>query len=290
MSQRYEIVVGEKITWVAHAIKDHQEFQRRARSVAQDLGPDAIEVLPRFFHHPPVQPGEQKNPSGRLGQWLATCQAAIFEILYFLGEPALPLLRRVAYGSYDWTQPLAIDILCRFAMEGLERERIDQELGEAIPEINYDAVLYSREYLAKVTLTAPKIRVAYKNLIEECLDDNEPEEVLELIEPLAQYNASICAPYELILRQWMRGENLREQTPIEEKCGTKVEEGQQIPELQEGQVYVSSVMYNSVRAALILSHLYPHDTEVRERIKNLSKHYPDPRVIEELRVYLQQFK
>jgi hypothetical protein len=48
---------------------------------------------------------------------------AAFEILYNLGEAALPLLRKIAFGEYDWTQGNAIEILRRWAAEGVDREQ-----------------------------------------------------------------------------------------------------------------------------------------------------------------------
>ena len=60
-------------------------------------------------------------------------QFAIFEMFYFFGPASLPVLQRVAYGPYDWTQGNAIEILCRLAADGIDRKRVVDELVARMP-------------------------------------------------------------------------------------------------------------------------------------------------------------
>ena len=59
------------------------------------------------------------------------------------GEAALPVLRQVAYGEYDWTQGNAVEVLIRLAATGIEREQIIAELRREFPTFQYEATLYS---------------------------------------------------------------------------------------------------------------------------------------------------
>jgi hypothetical protein len=77
------------------------------------------------------------------------CQFQAFAILYNLGEAALLLLRKIAFGKYDWTQGNAIDILCRLAAEGVDRERTISELCRELPDMRYEAHLYALGLLLK---------------------------------------------------------------------------------------------------------------------------------------------
>ena len=64
-------------------------------------------------------------------------------MFYYLREAALPVLRRVAFGEYDWTQGNAIEVLCRLASESVERDQIIAEVRREIPKMRYEALLYA---------------------------------------------------------------------------------------------------------------------------------------------------
>src|SRR5262245_3020415 len=131
------------VTSVAVLIDDADQFSARAASVAQELGPAAIAELATRFHSPPraEPPGfgiEQRGLSG----WLSAWQFAIFELFFHFGPAALPVLRRVAFGEYDWTQGNAIEVLVRLAAVGVERGRILDELRRVVPVIRFYVQLF----------------------------------------------------------------------------------------------------------------------------------------------------
>jgi hypothetical protein len=64
-------------------------------------------------------------------------------LFFHFGAAALPILRRVAFGDYDWTQGNAIEVLVRLAAVGVDREQIVAELRREFPRIRYEAQLYS---------------------------------------------------------------------------------------------------------------------------------------------------
>lgn len=131
------------IRWVAASIRDEAEFPKRASVAAQRLGPTAILELMYLFHSESTPPAELADRFPGLGDWMAARQFAIFEILYVLGEPSLPALREVAFGEYDWTQGNAIEILCRLAADGMQREAIIEELKRELPHLREEALLYA---------------------------------------------------------------------------------------------------------------------------------------------------
>jgi hypothetical protein len=76
--QRYE----ENIRWVAYALFEPDEFMRRARTAASDLGPRSIETLARLFHSEHSPPAEIADQFPGLGDWISARQFAIFEMFY----------------------------------------------------------------------------------------------------------------------------------------------------------------------------------------------------------------
>lgn len=148
----------DRVRWVATAIGDPMAFQERARLVAAELGSGSIDILATLFHSeytPPTEALRAQFPG--LGQWMTARQFAIFEIFFFFGAASLPVLRRVAYGPYDWTQGNAIEILCRLAAEGIDRERIVEDLMAQIPDLREEALLYAAGPLIERSRSEPAV-------------------------------------------------------------------------------------------------------------------------------------
>jgi hypothetical protein len=132
------------VSSVAVLIDDADLFRARAAAVARELGPSTVEELATRFHSPPrpEPPGFGYEQRG-LGGWLSIWQFAIFELFFQFGAAALPVLRRVAFGEYDWTQGNAVEVLVRLAAAGVERERTVADLRREFPTFRYEATLYS---------------------------------------------------------------------------------------------------------------------------------------------------
>jgi hypothetical protein len=132
------------VTSVAVLIDDADLFRGRAAAVARELGPSAIGDLATRFHSPPrpEPPGFAYEQRG-LGGWMSAWQFAIFELFFQFGAAALPVLRRVAFGEYDWTQGNAVEVLVRLAAADVERERTVADLRREFPEFRHEAMLYS---------------------------------------------------------------------------------------------------------------------------------------------------
>lgn len=133
----------DAIRHVAAVVHEPEDFAARAQAAAEALGPGAIEILAGEFHTEHTPPPELESAFPGLSHWLSARQFAIFEIFYHLREAALPVLRRVAFGEYDWTQGNAIEVLCRLAAEGVDAERTVADLRREIPGMRYEALLYA---------------------------------------------------------------------------------------------------------------------------------------------------
>src|SRR6476646_833988 len=85
----------DAIAAVAQRVADRSAFTALARDAAGRFGPSAVPVLRKRFHKTSPSPPEFDHPKAPLGAWLGAWHSAIFEILYHLREPALPLVRKV---------------------------------------------------------------------------------------------------------------------------------------------------------------------------------------------------
>lgn len=166
---------AEKIRWVAASIHESDEFRSRARAAANELGADSVEMLSTMFHSEHSPPKELAGKFPGLSDWIAARQFAIFEIYYHFRGAALTVLRRVAFGEYDWTQGNAIEVLCRLAAEDVDRDQIIADIRREFPSIRYEAQLYAIGPLLKQA----KDNTALAEVLREFGDMPEYQDILQ---------------------------------------------------------------------------------------------------------------
>lgn len=157
-------------------------FRELAKHSSENISMDTISQLEALLHSPPAEPEAIKEMSLGLGQWMALCQFAIFELIYNMGEQSLPFIRKVAWGEYDWTQGNALELLIRFAASGVQRDLILTEFTQNFPNIREEAQLYAINPLLDDLQTDDKFNnvfaellkiEAFKAAYDEVVDDYE---------------------------------------------------------------------------------------------------------------------
>ncbi|AON55809.1 hypothetical protein [Herbaspirillum seropedicae] len=161
--------LSEKIHWVAEVISGPPEFERRAGAAAKDLGQFELAGMEAQIHVESIPPKHLEEKFPGLGQWLTARHFAIFEILFFVGSPALPFLKKVAFGPYDWSQGNAIEILCRIAAQDANQHEIVSSLSMAAPTLRHEALMYA--------LGPLKARASHDDAIRQVIDQliTQPE-------------------------------------------------------------------------------------------------------------------
>jgi hypothetical protein len=155
--------IDDLIASVAVLVDAPEQLRVRAQIVAEQLGIGSIPQLRlRLRKIPPAPPGFGPETRGLSG-WIAIWLYAIFEILFHFRKAALPLLREVAFGEYDWTQANAIDILCRFAEAGIERRQIVGELCRNVPGMRFEAQYYAAPYLERLAEQEPRLMEMWRS-------------------------------------------------------------------------------------------------------------------------------
>lgn len=149
--------LDDAVRSVVVLIDDQHAFRAKAKDAAEWFGPSAIPGLRRRFHRPvEAPPGFAMRERG-LTAWLSYWQFAIFEIVYHFREQALPMLRKVAFGEYDWTQGNAIAVLCRLAAEGVDRDRTLADLKRKMPLMREEALDYAAVELLELGASDPEV-------------------------------------------------------------------------------------------------------------------------------------
>lgn len=176
--------VKNEIVKVASNFENPEAFTEQAKESAELLGSASISQLVKYFHNNPDEPEALKSVTakyGVFGVWMNICQNAIFEILYYFEEDSVRKLNEIAFGEYDWTQYKAIDILCRLANEGVQKDlflnRIEQEIGDFRWEA-YIPTLYS---LAK--MKDDRVKKIFIAELQICIEDDDFSSFIEILEP-----------------------------------------------------------------------------------------------------------
>ncbi|MCA9005399.1 MAG: hypothetical protein KDA70_09030 [Planctomycetaceae bacterium] len=147
--------------------RNHERFCELAREESASVSIRQLDQLRSMFHNPPPQSEVYDVKQHGLGGWLSACQFAIFELVYNLGEETLPFIREIAWGEYDWTQGNAIELLLRFAAEGVQTEEILAEIKTNFPQIRFEAQLYCMQPLLPKLEQDAQLRVVFDELRNE---------------------------------------------------------------------------------------------------------------------------
>ena len=211
-------------------------------------------------------------------------QHAIFEILYHFREASLPVLRKIAFGPYDWTQANAVDVLCRLAAEGIETETIANEIIKDIPNWRYEAILYTINSLAQFAPRAPNVMNSLHEMVKEWASD-DPIEAMDILEPLAKHAPDAARKHENLLRGIMReaGEGTRSPLADGQVVELQSDDGQTIVGAAAGPSHPSIPDYHAIRSALILQQLFPADDEVLAKLTDWAENHPEQQVRSELK-------
>lgn len=277
--------VGRHIAHVASALKDPAEFSRRAQQSAEQLGRKAVSKSKPYFWTPPPKPSEPAGKFEGLGEWMSMCQAAIFEIWFYLGSASVADLRKVAFGSYDWTQAYATDALCRLAVQGLETHETALGVMKALPHWRYEQVMRVCGRVAELAAKSDVLLHAYDQLIES-YKASDPVDGLELVSALAEYHPThVKTLYYEFLRNLAQGVGLEHRTPFDDGHVVPTPDGRGFV-AKGGPTYPLVADYHRIRATILLHKLQPTDEALTRRLQAWSTEHPDALMRKELTALL----
>lgn len=123
------------------------QFFDQTKKFAAVLTPNDLSLLRSRLHaNLPVPENVDKAQLGLTG-WLSASQYTIFEVIYHIGIPAVPMLKEIAFGEYDWIQANALDLLTRFYMDGKLPVEIIDEIDSNLGDMRYESHLYYAQHL-----------------------------------------------------------------------------------------------------------------------------------------------
>ena len=88
----------------------------------------------------------------------------------------MEVLRKVAFGAYDWTQATALEVLCRLVVAGRAPETTLSEIEERLGAMRYETHLY----FARALLLRGKKDSRYLDILHRCQHPGFREALQEL--------------------------------------------------------------------------------------------------------------
>ena len=263
------------------------EYVQRAQKAAQDLTPEQLTNLPKFFHdnRPDIPQDQAERFEGFSGSidWMAAVQRAIFAIYRFCPDVSLPIVRDIAFGVYDWTQITALETLCVFARAGIEREQIVEEITDAIPRFRREALMPAISYVSSVGYAHPKLIQLLEKYIHEETQGGDPVDAMRFITGLAKVDRESGKKYELLLHDLMNGKGLEDRPPILD--GAVVNDSGEA--VSWGRSGPPPAQIHQINAALLLWYLFPEDKEALDNLKDWQMNHPDEQIRKSLQYRLK---
>lgn len=146
----------------AVAVKDQEAFETLAREEAATLTLLQLKGTYRLLHHPPPVPADVTLSSEPGSEWLAACQYAVFELAYHFYPDTESFVRETAFGEYDWTQSTALEVLCRWYLDGKIGPAIIEEIDTRIHDMRFE----TQHYLAQALLHRNKKDPRFTGIVQ----------------------------------------------------------------------------------------------------------------------------
>ncbi|WP_276484294.1 hypothetical protein [Paraflavitalea pollutisoli] len=148
-------------TLAAIAVKDQDAFEAAAREQAGNMTLPQLKEMYHLLHNPPPVPEGVSQPDAGGSEWQVACQYAVFELAYHFYPDTEAFVREAAFGEYDWTQSIALEVLCRWYLEGKLPVSIIEDIDSRIQDMDYE----TRHYLAQALIHRNKKDPRFTDII-----------------------------------------------------------------------------------------------------------------------------
>ncbi|AWB43492.1 transcriptional regulator [Paenibacillus sp. CAA11] len=275
-----DTAVPEAILSVGGLYDQQESFTEEARKWAGMLGGEALPLFRNYFFGSTLQkPDSLAGKYEGLGDWLHIQQDAIFEIIYHYKEKAIPMLYDVAFGVYDWTQYKAVRVLTRLAAEGIQTDRIVEDIVSHVDDFRYEAQMPTFYYLSSLKGNEKVASLLERHFLENL--EYDPIDAFDLFASLYRCSPDTARKHEDFLKVLARGEGLEGRSPLlDGAIGTTDEQGHQEYHWPDGEPVEE---HHQIRAASFYYQLNPEDEEINRLLDRWEKQHPEDQVREYIR-------
>ncbi|ODT68176.1 hypothetical protein ABS71_09985 [bacterium SCN 62-11] len=268
-----------RIRWITEGSLIPDEQSSRARIVAAEMMPEDFDLISSVLRLEFSAPAHLKEQFSEFCSWADARFESIFLMLRQCGAAAVPVLRRITTGVYDWQQGMALGVLADLASQGFDTEATAQLVSRELKYWRYETLQRGLNGVCKLAACNESVADALLKLGADWGKD-DPIEELGILETLSVFAPNVAARREAELYNLMRqaGRGVP-RPPILE--GFVVDEaGEVFGELPEASGLTED--YHAIRAALALNRIYPDRPEPREQLEHWRDHHGNKSVREQL--------
>jgi len=260
--------VRKQVEAVVRKFDTPKEMQAAAQKSAELIGEQRMSLLFYLLQENRLPSAESEQDNGHVGLLLHhVYENAIFEIMYYIGEPAYQLLANFAFQSDHKMPYKAVEVLCRLAVDGIQTNatlkaingRIDYQSNKEILPILHALSLIKNN--KQVNAIFSRITRRY---LENC--DRHPKNLRRAVS---------------IIRRWAYSDEKapRKHIPLLRKLAFGKYRSRKKPVCSP-----EALKFQQVRAALVLNYLEPYD----EKVQDLFNRWLVLEENEEIRMYIAE--
>ena len=261
-----KLIVGELLKVVDNSIS-FDMMQLAAEDAAKIIGVENIESLTNYLHERVAKPTWIKGRYDGLGEWRMAIENAVLMILFTFNKYGVDELLKIA-NSNTQNSLKAINLLCKNAEKGIEKEKIIDSIIYIMREFEDDKISKTLDFLSQVR------------------NDQKVEKVLDAYYKKYIYDNNIEGAYDTTINLInVKGEFSKEQLTLLKAIALSDNKLKSYLVLKEddGEIDLSSVSDDlRLRATLSFYSLHNLDEEINSRLMYLRDNSLDL----ELRKYL----
>lgn len=172
-------LIVEQVLMVINNHKNFEDIEKVAAKAAANIGKEYIEKLSTYIEGKISRPSYMKDRYDGLGQWSMVVENSVLAIIYCFKQYGVDELLKIAAGSKN-IRFKAINLLCKLANEGIEREKIIDSVIFIMRDLKEDDVLKILSFISQIKANH-KIEKLLKLYFKKYILENKIEEAYNII-------------------------------------------------------------------------------------------------------------
>lgn len=268
-AEELDSLIVDQVLMVINNNKSFEDMEKAAIKAASNIGKEYVEVLSTYIEGKISRPLSMKDRYDGLGQWSMVVENAVLTIMYSFKQYGVDELLKIAVSNRS-IKFKAINLLCKLANEGIERDKIIDSIIFIMRDQKEVEVLKMLSFISQIKANH-KIERLLKLYFKKYILENKIEEAYYIILDLIN-NREKLTNEELIF--------IKSMALVEGKVSNSL-----IVEDQVGFIDLSKIKEETrIEAAVTYYSIKKDDKEINDRLQYLK----DNSLNGELRKYLAE--
>lgn len=177
--EEVDALILEQVLMVINNHKNFDDIEKVAAKAASNIGKEYVERLSNYIAGKVSRPSYMKDRYDGLGQWAMVVENSVLAIIYSFKKHGVDELLKIAVSNKN-IRFKAINLLCKLANEGIEREKITDSIIFIMRDLKEENVLKILSYISQIKVSH-KIERLLKLYFKKYILENKIEEAYYII-------------------------------------------------------------------------------------------------------------